>query len=115
MTEEKIEENKARFIDLCRSNIHRDGLEQLLSYLETTDFYTAPSSASFHLNEEGGLCRHSLNVFETAHTIYESVVRPAMQREDTPFSGSIDSESLAIATLFHDIWKGGKKMKQGDG
>lgn len=105
MTEEKIEENKARFIDLCRSNIHRDGLEQLLSYLETTDFYTAPSSASFHLNEEGGLCRHSLNVFETAHTIYESVVRPAMQREDTPFSGSIDSESLAIATLFHDICK----------
>jgi hypothetical protein len=30
--------------------------------MERTDFFTAPASTRFHLNEAGGLVRHSLNV-----------------------------------------------------
>lgn len=29
-----IEEQKTRFLDTCRSTIHRDGLEDLLSWLQ---------------------------------------------------------------------------------
>lgn len=105
MNEQEIQANKQRYLETCRQNIHRDGLERLLSYLETTDFYIAPSSASYHLNEAGGLCKHSLNVFETACSLYESVVAPALANPATPFSENISQESIAIATLFHDLCK----------
>ena len=61
MTPLEIASNKEEFICLCRQNIQREGIESLLQYIDQkTDFYTAPSSVSFHLNEDGGLCRHSL-------------------------------------------------------
>ena len=70
MTPEQIEANKSRFIELCHEYIQRDGVDRLLNYLEQkTDFYTAPSSASYHLNEEGGLFKYFFNVFEMAMVI----------------------------------------------
>lgn len=105
MTESEIAKNKERFINLCHEHIHRDGLEKILEYLEQKDFYTAPSSASFHLNEEGGLCLHSMNVFETACKLYEQVALPYIKAGSSPFTEEISMESIAIATLFHDICK----------
>lgn len=105
MTSQQIADNKETFIHLCHEHIHREGLDKLLDYLETTDFYTAPSSTNYHLNEEGGLCQHSINVFRTACTVYESVVAPALERPDTPFTEPIPMESIAIATLLHDLCK----------
>lgn len=60
MTESEIEINKAEYIRLCKKHIHRDGLDRVLAYLEKSDFYQAPSSTAFHLNEDGGLCLHSI-------------------------------------------------------
>lgn len=105
MTPEIIEKNKERFIALCHEYIKRDGLEKILNYLEKTDFYTAPSSASFHLNEDGGLCLHSMNVFDAAYKIYEHIARPAIQSGVSPFTEEISMESLAIVCLFHDLCK----------
>lgn len=105
MTPLEIEKNKERFITYCREHIHRDGLEALLAYLEKTDFYTAPSSASFHLNEDGGLCRHSINVFETAVRLNDSVILPAIKDGTSPFTEPLPVESIAIAALFHDFCK----------
>ena len=105
MTPEQITGNKATFIALCHEHIHREGLDKLLDYLETTDFYTAPSSTNYHLNEMGGLCQHSINVFRTACKVYETVIAPALEQEDTPFSEPISMESIAIATLLHDLCK----------
>lgn len=105
MTPEIIEKNKERFIALCHEHIRRDGLEKMLNYLEKTDFYTAPSSASFHLNEDGGLCLHSMNVFDTACKIYEHIARPAIQSGVSPFTEEISMDSLAIVCLFHDLCK----------
>ena len=73
MNAAEIEQNKQLYLDTCRREIHRDGLERLLDYLEKSDFFTAPSSSNFHLNEAGGLCRHSLNVFEAACNIYDRI------------------------------------------
>ena len=54
--------NKEAFLYICREDIKRDGIEELLKWLEGTDFFTAPASTRFHGNYEGGLCEHSLNV-----------------------------------------------------
>lgn len=105
MTPLEIDQNKEQFIALCREHIHREGLDKVLAYLENSDFYTAPSSTNFHLNEEGGLCKHSMNVFETACKLYETVALPHIQDGSSPFADEISKESLAIACLFHDICK----------
>lgn len=105
MSTEEIQKNKETFLRHCREHIKREGLEALLAYLETTDFYLAPSSSNFHSNEDGGLCKHSINVFETACTIYEQIVAPAIQSGQSPFEGEVSLESIAIAALFHDLCK----------
>ncbi|HRF85472.1 MAG TPA: HD domain-containing protein [Alloprevotella sp.] len=105
MNANKIKENKEKFLFYCRENIHREGLSDLLDYLDSTDFYTAPSSASFHLNEDGGLCLHSINVFETAKTLYENLLLPKLKNGETNFSEEISMESIAVSSLFHDVCK----------
>jgi hypothetical protein len=105
MTPDVIEQNKQEFINICREQISRPGLDKLLEYLEDSDFYTAPSSTLFHLNEEGGLCKHSMNVFHTAIQIYENTILPAILSGNSPFKEEISKESIAIATLFHDLCK----------
>lgn len=106
MTTDVIKANKEEYLNRCRKYIHREGIDKLLDYLENkTDFFTAPSSTSFHLNEDGGLCRHSLNVHDVAMKLVEQVYAPSMPFETSPFSEEISQESLAIATLFHDLCK----------
>lgn len=105
MSHEEIEKNKAEFQAACREHIRREGLENLLAYLDNTDFYTAPTSTNYHLNEEGGLCLHSLNVFRTAMSLNESVLRPAIEAGTGPFTEPVSAESIAISTLFHDLCK----------
>ena len=89
-----IEENKKQFIEICKREIHRDGIVDLLSYLEKSDFFTAPASTKFHGSYPGGLCEHSLNVY------YELVKLAKLYK----MSG-ITLESVAIVSLFHDLCK----------
>ncbi|EJX09560.1 protein containing Metal-dependent phosphohydrolase, HD region, subdomain protein, partial [gut metagenome] len=105
ITPQEMSQNKAQFINYCQQYIQREGINALLDYLEKTDFYTAPSSASYHLNVEGGLCRHSLNVFETAIKVYDLIVGPQIQAGNSPFTQEISKESIAIVALFHDVCK----------
>ncbi len=105
MKDIEIEANKARFKSLCEEHIHREGIEKILDYLERTDFFIAPSSTNFHLNEPGGLCLHSILVFETACKIYEQIAQPAIQLGISPFTEEVAMESIAISALFHDICK----------
>lgn len=56
-------ENKERFISLLTS-VKRDGIEDLLKWLEESDFYEAPASTRFHGSYKGGLLQHSLNVYD---------------------------------------------------
>ena len=57
--------NKEKFLEIYRACIQREGSEAFLNYLlEKTDFFTAPASTRFHGAYEGGLLRHSLNVYE---------------------------------------------------
>ena len=51
-----LEKQKQEFLTLCRENIKRDGLEDLLGWLQKSDFFTAPASTRYHGAYEGGLC-----------------------------------------------------------
>ena len=95
MDKEQIEQSKSTFLMLARDDIKRDGIEALLSWLEASDFFTAPASTKFHLSEEGGLCAHSINVYERLVRLCE-----AEWGED-----GFNRESVAIIGLFHDLCK----------
>ncbi len=97
-----IEGNKDKFQKLCHMWIKRDGIDDLLNWLDTTDFYTAPASTRFHLMFEGGLCQHSINVFEQLCDEYKNEgMFDFKTQEDTQKI----MESLAIVGLFHDVCK----------
>lgn len=89
-----MENNKAVFLEICRREIKRDGIEALLEWLERSDFFVAPASTKYHGAYEGGLCTHSLNV---AHCLGELL--------DAHPEVEASRESVAICSLFHDICK----------
>ena len=91
----QIEQNKQEFLNIAEQNIKREGINELLSWLQTTDFFEAPASSRFHSAEAGGLCFHSINV-------YKRLLKLAT---DEFGEENINHESIAIIALFHDICK----------
>ena len=45
------------------NSINRDGMNNLINFIEKTDFYTAPASTRFHGSYDGGLLEHSMKVY----------------------------------------------------
>ena len=39
---------KAKFLEIFRREVSREGAEEFLRWLEGTDFFTAPASTKFH-------------------------------------------------------------------
>ena len=54
-----LDDLKKRFVEIC-ATINRPGMEDLMAWLERSDFYTAPASTRFHGNYTGGLLEHSM-------------------------------------------------------
>lgn len=86
---------REEFLRLVSENIHREGIEDLVTWLEGTDFFTAPSSSKYHGAHEGGLVIHSLNVYVELKKLCKVYDCPA------------SPESIAIVSLFHDLCKVG--------
>ncbi|MDO4476366.1 MAG: hydrolase [Clostridia bacterium] len=85
-------ELKEEFISIYNENIQREGAQELLKWLEGTDFFTAPASTKFHCACKEGLLKHSINVYKVL-----------MEKH---FEPSIDNiESATICSLLHDICK----------
>lgn len=55
--------NQEKFEALLRENIKRDGVDLLIEYLKSSDFYTAPATTQYGLSVEGGLCQHTLDIY----------------------------------------------------
>lgn len=94
----ELEEIKQEFLEIFYDNIERDGAEELLAYLEKTDFFTAPASSKQHSNFEGGLCLHSINVYKRFLKLVQSEYGQKWQEKILP-------ESVAIIALLHDLCK----------
>lgn len=88
-----MDESKLTFAK-CASLIRRDGIDKLLRWLETTDFYEAPASSIFHGNYVGGLVDHSNHVHEELKRLC-----------DFYCPGEYTDDSIAIVSLFHDLCK----------
>lgn len=95
MEQNVIQSNKEEFLTIARTNIKRDGLEELLSWLSSTDFFEAPASTKFHSAEAGGLCFHSMMV-------YKRLLELATNEWGEE---NINKETIAIVSLFHDVCK----------
>ena len=81
---------KEEFIELLKST-NREGMENLLAFLEKSDFYRAPASTRFHGNFEGGLLEHSMKVYE----IFKEKIKNSGL--NTP------EDTVKISALLHDI------------
>lgn len=94
-----LEENKKRFIELIQG-IKREGadIEGLIKKLESSDFFEAPASTKYHSAIKGGLCLHSLNVYDNLSGLIK------MKYGEVPFM-VYDEDSIRIVSLLHDIAK----------
>ncbi|MBR2334734.1 MAG: hydrolase [Clostridia bacterium] len=93
--------NKERFIEIFKTNIKRDGAENLLNFLlsDASDFFTAPASTRYHGAYEGGLLEHTLNVYDC---LVDILKRPRIKEV---YGIQYSDESIAIAALLHDLCK----------
>ena len=96
---DRVTENKNRFMDIYKTHIKREGADRLLTYLEKSDFFTAPSSTRFHCSYEGGLCEHSLNVYDC---LKDYLSRDFVRNR---YNLNPSEEKIAIVALLHDLCK----------
>ena len=97
-----MEQLKNEFKSIVNAKINRDGIEDLMQWLEGTDFFTAPASTRFHGSYEGGLVEHSL-------AVYKRMVQFASYYDQEAYGAekvhTWSEETLAIVALFHDFCK----------
>lgn len=82
-------------------NSKREGIEDLIDYLEQSGFFTSPCSGSYHLAKSGGLVQHSVNVLHIAEKI--SVALYGAKNITKELRTSIE-----ICALLHDVGKMGQ-------
>ena len=89
------------FIQIFKSKIKREGADKLLDFIcsPSSDFFTAPASARYHSAYEGGLCEHSINVYECLVAYLDRDV--AREKYKLNYS----DETIAIVALLHDLCK----------
>lgn len=92
---DNLTDYKNEFKKIVDTYIKRDGINELMAWLDNSDFYEAPASTRYHGAEPGGLVRHSLAVFEQLKSLAAW------------YGTDIDDESIAICALFHDLCKVG--------
>ena len=83
---------KEEFLKLLRT-VNREGMEELINFLEKSDFFKAPASTRFHGDHEGGLVEHSLKVYEILKHKVEHNIKGV----------TVPEESIINISLLHDI------------
>lgn len=93
-----MDNTKEKFIDIYNKYIKREGAKELLDFLQKSDFFVAPASTQFHSNYEGGLCTHSINV-------YNRFLKAVKNEYGEKYTDVVSDETIAICGLLHDICK----------
>lgn len=96
LTDEQVENNYKEFISLIEANVKREGVENLLKWLNARDAKIAPASTKYHLSCKGGLIQHSLNVYKRLVNLVNQEYGDA-----NPYT----QETLVLTALLHDISK----------
>lgn len=98
MTAEEILANEKRIKTLLKST-GREGIENVLDYLDKHDFYHVPSSLRRHHNWTGGLAQHCLGVYDRLKATGEG----------------LPEDSVILTALLHDICKLRKIYRDSNG
>lgn len=93
LTKEQMIANHDRVVSLLEST-NREGIDSLVNWLENSDFFTAPASHAYHGSYDGGLCEHSLNVYDEVQRII-SVYKEI----------NVKADEIIISSLLHDLCK----------
>lgn len=83
-------------------SVKREGMPELVAFLDKTDYYTAPASTKYHLSNKHGLMEHHYNLYN------------AMLEIRKLFNLTISDATLIIISLLHDVCKVGLYKKVGD-
>jgi len=100
--ESEIEENKQKYIELFKNYVvpAYKGADKLLDWICKSDFFEAPASTRYHLCCKGGLCKHSLNVYERLKKLvffeYGNEYENAL---------GVDLSEIVLIALCHDLCK----------
>lgn len=78
----------------------REGVEELLAYMDEIGFFTAPCSTRYHLAQEGGLAEHSVNVLNSAEKLSVALYGAKNITDEI-------RSSIIICSLLHDLGKCG--------
>ena len=90
-------------VDILRDSLmktNREGIVDLLDYMNDIGFLTAPCSGGYHLAKAGGLLEHSENVLHIAEKVGVALYGGAKYNEIR--------NSVVIAALLHDLGKCGQ-------
>ena len=104
-----MEMQRDRFLHIFDTRIgEREGKEALRDWLisDECDFFTAPASTKYHGNYDGGLCEHSIDVYEMAvrlEELYREDIRKQYLVLNRPYDREQFLESLAVAALFYAV------------
>jgi hypothetical protein len=94
------QDEKISYFETKLRETNREGIESVIDFLKRTDFYTAPSSTSYHSNYDGGLLDHSILVYTLAMRFREQFIEIKPELADR-----LSVESITISALLHDICK----------
>lgn len=78
----------------------REGVDELLNYMDEIGFFKAPCSTRYHLAEEGGLAEHSVNVLNVAEKLSVALYGAKSITDEI-------RSSIIIVSLLHDLGKCG--------
>lgn len=90
-----MESTREKILEILKAKVTREGSGELLSWLESSDFFTAPASTRYHGAYEGGLADHSLNVYRCLNDLLKQY----------GMSEKYSQETVAIVSLLHDLCK----------
>lgn len=98
---ENIPSNFKAEFDSVLLKTEREGIDDLLTYLQEEGFYTAPCSGSYHLAKPEGLLEHSINVLHVAEKLSVALYGAKNLTREI-------KTSIQICALLHDIGKIGQ-------
>ena len=90
---------KEAIIELLEST-ERIGMNNLIGHMDLNGLFEDRSSGASNLCEEGGLAKHSMNVYEIAKDINDAI------------GTGISDQSIIICSILHDLGKMGDYGKQ---
>lgn len=107
----ELEMQQDRLLKIFDEKIgNREGKDALREWLlsDECDFFSAPASTKHHGAYIGGLCEHSLDVYNMAlrlEELYREDIRKQYLVLNRPYDREQFMESMTIAALFHDLCK----------